>query len=179
MAPFSSRFITSARRTWESSLRTVVGSTVLSSELERLTSVHHSHYPCWHTGDGLMLGRKRFLLSFWNCMCFILSAITAVGHPSAIVGPWGTKTHFPLHPVLSRVARGTLESTCGVVRWYRDSAHPLSAWLIGRTSEAPDPRWSWAGVLGASGRGIIMPSVSALHLANPQAFGAPGWLALV
>ncbi len=27
------------------------------------------------------------------------------------------KTHFPLHPALSRVARGTLEAACGVVRW--------------------------------------------------------------
>ncbi len=27
------------------------------------------------------------------------------------------KTHFPLHPALSGVARGTLEAACGVVQW--------------------------------------------------------------
>jgi len=45
-----------------------------------------------------MVGRKIFLLSFFENLCFILSAVAAV-----------TKTHFPLHPALSRVVRGTME----------------------------------------------------------------------
>ncbi len=58
-------------------------------------------------------------------------------------------------------------------------APPLSARLIRRTSEALDPKRSWAGILGASGRGSIVPSVSALYIADPQEISAQGWLALV
>ncbi len=42
-----------------------------------------------HKGRMVMLGRRGYLLSFWTCMCFILSAITAVGRPGAKVGTWG------------------------------------------------------------------------------------------
>ncbi len=45
-------------------------------------------------------------------------------------------------------------------------APPLSAWLIRKTSEV------------ASGRGRVVPSVSALYLADSQEVGAQGWLAL-
>ncbi len=41
-----------------------------------------------------------------------------------------------------------------------------------------DPRRSWAGFLGASGRGSIVPSLSTLYLADPQEVGAQGWLAV-
>ncbi len=53
-------------------------------------------------GSTLMVGRKIFLLSFWKCMCFILSAITAVGHLCAIVGPWGTKNTLSSAPSVKR-----------------------------------------------------------------------------
>ncbi len=57
-------------------------------------------------------------------------------------------------------------------------APPLSAWLIRRTSEALDPRQSWAGVLGSSGRSSVVPNMSALYPVDPQEVGAEGWLAL-
>ncbi len=38
----------------------------------------------------------------------------------------------------------------------------------------PDPRRSWAGIIGASGKGSVVPSVSALYLADPLEVGAPG-----
>ncbi len=38
----------------------------------------------------------------------------------------------------------------------------------------PDPRRSWAGVLGASGRGSVVPSMNALYLADPQEVGPRG-----
>ncbi len=41
-------------------------------------------------------------------MCFILSAITSVGHLGAKVGLGEPKTHFALHPVLSGVARDNI-----------------------------------------------------------------------
>ncbi len=63
-----------------------------------------------------MVGRRRFLLSFLKCMCFILSAITAVGRRALMWVRGEPITHFPLHPVLSGVTRGTLETTCGVVQ---------------------------------------------------------------
>ncbi len=56
-------------------------------------------------------------------------------------------------------------------------AHPHSAWLIRKSSEALDPRRSWAGVLGSSGSCSVLLSVS--NLADPQEVGVPGWLALV
>ncbi len=54
--------------------------------------------------------------------------------------------------------------------------NPLSAWLIRRTSEAPDLRRSWAGVLGASGRGSVVPSVGALYLRRSGLRGGWRWL---
>ncbi len=53
-------------------------------------------------------------------------------------------------------------------------APPLSAWLFRRISLVPDPRRSWAGIIGASGKGSVVPSVSALYLADPLEVGAPG-----
>ncbi len=61
MADFSRRFITSARRTWESSLRTVVASTPQKCSGLRvnwsITSSYHNQLPAWqgvetvvHTG---------------------------------------------------------------------------------------------------------------------------------
>ncbi len=109
-----------------------------------------------HKGRTLMVGRKRRLLSFWKCVLFC--PLSQRSDTRALKWARGEpKTHFPLHPALSGVARGTLEAGGSETR-----APPLSAWLIRRTSEAPDPRRSWAGVLGASGRGSVMPSVSAL-----------------
>ncbi len=55
-----------------------------------------------HTGRTLMVGRRRFLLSFLKCMCFILSAITAVGRPGANVGPWGTNNTLSSAPSAER-----------------------------------------------------------------------------
>ncbi len=49
-----------------------------------------------------MVGRRRFLLSFLKCMCFILSAITAVGRPGANVGPWGTNNTLSSAPSAER-----------------------------------------------------------------------------
>ncbi len=46
------------------------------------------------------------------------------------------------------------------------------AWLIRRRIQ------SWARVLGASGRGSVVSSMSALYLTNHQEVGTPGWLAL-
>ncbi len=43
----------------------------------------------------------------------------------------------------------------------------------------PDTRRSWAGVLGASGKGSVVLSMSTLYLADPPEFGTPGRLALV
>ncbi len=63
-----------------------------------------------------MVGRKGHLLSFWKCMCFILSAITAVRHPGAKVGPWGTR-NTPLHPALSGLhIRGRMQGGPVVAR---------------------------------------------------------------
>ncbi len=73
-----------------------------------------------------------------------------------------------------RHIRGCLRGPAGK----RLGAPPLSAWLIRRTSEMPDPRRSWAGVLGASGRGSVVLNVRALYPADPQDVGAQGWLAL-
>ncbi len=59
IAPFSRRFITSARRTWGLVLAAHCGGEPTtkarwsSSELECITSSYYSHYPLWHTGDGL------------------------------------------------------------------------------------------------------------------------------
>ncbi len=47
MAPFSSRVITSKRRTWAFSLCTAL------SELEWITSFYYPHNPLWYSGDGL------------------------------------------------------------------------------------------------------------------------------
>ncbi len=102
-------------------------------------------------------------------MCFILSAITAVGHLDAKVGPWGTINTFSSAPS----AKGGGKKHIRGCLWGghllpRLRAPPLSAWLIRRSSDAPDPRQSWVGVLGTSGRGSVIPSVSALYLADPQ-----------
>ncbi len=56
----------------------------------RMARVWNSCADWLHKGRMLIVGRKRFLLSFWKCMLFILSAIVAVGHLGAIVGPWGS-----------------------------------------------------------------------------------------
>ncbi len=80
--------------------------------------------------------------------------------------------------VLDTMAEARARSTRRLYALKWSTSQPrLSAWLIRRTSEASDPRRSW--VLGASGRGSVVPSVSALYLANPQEVGAPGWLAMV
>ncbi len=55
-----------------------------------------------HKGRTLMGGRKRSLLAFWKCLCFILSAITAVGHLGAVVGQWGTENTFFSAPSIPR-----------------------------------------------------------------------------
>ncbi len=63
-----------------------------------------------------MVGRRRFLLSFLKCMCFIFSVITVVGRRALKRACGEPITHFPLHPALSGVARDTLEAACGVVQ---------------------------------------------------------------
>ncbi len=102
-----------------------------------------------------------------------------VVHLGAIVGLWGTKNTLSSAPSIKRGGkrhiRGCLRGGPEVARL----GAPPSAWLIRRISEALNPRRSWAGVLGASGRGSVVPSVSALYLADPQEVGAQGWLALV
>ncbi len=132
-----------------------------------------------HKGRTLMVGKKIPLLSFWKCMCFILSTITAVGHPDAKVGPLGTNNTLSSAPSTERGGkrhiRGCLRGGPAVKRL---GAPPLSAWLIRRTSEMPDLRRSWAGVLGALGRGSVLLNVRALYPADPQDVGAQGWLAL-
>ncbi len=185
MAPFSSIFTTSVRRTWASSLRTVVARTQQKRGglranwrvWPRLTmAITHSDTPgmvCqasarlarglnsfkyWlHKGRMLIVGRKWHVLSFWKCMCFILSAITAVGHLGAKVGPWGTRNTLFSGPSAERGdkrhIRGCLQTR----------APPFSAWLIRSTSEALYPRLSWAVVLGTLVRGSIVLSVSALY----------------
>ncbi len=49
-----------------------------------------------------MVGRKRFLLSFWKCVCFIFSALTAVRHLGALVGPWGSMNTLSSAPSAKR-----------------------------------------------------------------------------
>ncbi len=123
----------------------------------------------------LMVGRKILLLSFWKCMCFILSAITVVGHLGAKVG----KNTLSSAPSVKRGGKmhiiGCLRGGPVVARLGHHLSPP--GWS-GGLLKAPDPRGSWAGVLCASGRGRVVPSVSALHLADPQEVGAQGWLAL-
>ncbi len=53
-----------------------------------------------------MVGRKILLLSFWKCMCYILSTIKEVGHMGAKVGPWGTKNEFSSAPSAKRGGKG-------------------------------------------------------------------------
>ncbi len=93
----------------------------------------------------------------------------------AIVGPWGSINTLSSAPSSKRGGerhnRGCLRGGPAVAR--------LAAWLFRRISVVPDPRRSWAGVLGASGRGSVVPSVSAVYLADPQEFGTLGRLALV
>ncbi len=113
-----------------------------------------------------MVGRKIFLHFFSN-VCVLLSAIAAV-----------TKNTISSAPSV-KLARGKLEAACGGGPAVARLGAPLSAWLIRRTSEAPDSRQSWAGVLGASGSGSIMQSVKALYLAYPQEVWAQGWLVLI
>ncbi len=91
--------------------------------------------------------------------------------------PRASGESIPLKKHCSSTTCLLLGSFCSVVTRLR--APPLSDWLIRRTLEGLDPRQSWAGVLGASGRGSVVPSVSALYLADPQEVGAQGWLALV
>ncbi len=73
-----------------------------------------------HKGMMLMVGRKIFLLSFWKCMCFILSSITAVGHLGAIVGPWGSINTLSSPPSVKRggerYIRGCLRGGPAVAR---------------------------------------------------------------
>ncbi len=123
MAPFCSRFITSAWRTWVSSLRTVVASTlrkrgdlranwsVLPHLIVAITHSDTLEMACqasahlargwnsskdWlHKGRTLVLGKRVYLLSFCKYICFILSAITAVGRPGwHKVGLWWTNSTF-------------------------------------------------------------------------------------
>ncbi len=64
---------------------------------------------CWngcadwlHKGRTHMVGRKRFLLSFWKCKYSILSVITAVGDLGDKWGLWGTKNTLPSAPNVKR-----------------------------------------------------------------------------
>ncbi len=77
-------------------------------------------------------------------MCFIFYAISAVGHPGAKVGPWGTNNNLCSERGGKRHIRGCLRGGLAGVRL---GAPPLSAWLIRRTSEALNPRRSWPGSL--------------------------------
>ncbi len=65
-----------------------------------------------------MVGRKRLLISFWKCMCFIL--ITAVGHPALKWAHGEPKTHFPQAPSAKQVGkrhiRGCLRGGLAVAR---------------------------------------------------------------
>ncbi len=108
---------------------------------------------------------------------FILSAITAVGHLGAIVGLCGSIN------IISSASSAKWDGERHNRGWWssgsKTRAPPLSTWLFRRISEAPDPRQSWAGGLGTSGRGSVVPSMSALYLGDPQEVGVPGRLALV
>ncbi len=75
-------------------------------------------------------------------MCFILSAITAVGRPGAKVGPWGTNNTLFSAPSAERADKRHIRD-CLQGGSNETQAPPLfSSWLISRTSEAPDPRQS-------------------------------------
>ncbi len=71
--------------------------------------------------------------------------------------PWAYLREDLFHGLLAGLSSGN-----------KTRAPPLSAWLFRRISEVSDPRRSLAGVLGASGRGSIVLSVSALYLIDPQ-----------
>ncbi len=94
-----------------------------------------------------MVGRKRFLLFFFY-VCVLFCPL------------WGTKNTLSSAPSVKqggeRHIRGCLRGGPAVVR-----LGPLL--FLPGWSEAPDPRRSWAGVLGASGRGSVVPSVSTLY----------------
>ncbi len=108
-------------------------------------------------------------------MGFIFSAISAVGHPGAKVGPWGTNHTLCSAPSAEqgdkRHIRGCLRGGPAGVRL---GAPPLSAWLIRRTSST-ESKAILAGVLGASGRSSVVLSMSSI-LPTPQGWQALVWL---
>ncbi len=58
----------------------------------------------WPCGDGpLMLCGRGNLLSFWECLCFIISAIAAVSCLNACTGPVSAKNTLPSAPGTERM----------------------------------------------------------------------------
>ncbi len=148
-----------------------------SSELEWITSFYYPHNPLWHSGDGLPgLGRvargwinssgrlhggralvrdgRGKLLSFWECLCFIFSTITADGCMGACTDPVATNT-IPSAPGRKRGCQEVSHKRPFGGRSGRGGTRPfpLPVLQIRRTPEAQGPTLSWVGGPGAR-RGV-------------------------